>query len=127
MVIALPQSGVERREFLRVEVRLENLEVTVGVFGFEATTGVVLNVGRGGLKVALGREISELLVGYDCLVRFVDQEDRIKPEAKVGKLRRMEAAAEYAIEFDSPLGLLNVVSYPETVESGSGATSDADG
>ena len=127
MVIALPQSGVERREFLRLEVRLENLEVTVGVFGFEATKGVVINVSRGGLKVALSREISQRSDGYDCLVRFVDQEDRIKPEVKVGKLRRTEAAAEYAIEFDSPLGLLNVVSDPETVESGSGATSDADG
>ena len=129
MVIELPQSGesaVERRSFLRVEVRLENLQVTIGVLGFEATTGVVLNVGRGGLKVALGREISELLVGYDCLVRFVDPEDRVSPKVTVGKLRRMEAAAEYAIEFDSPLEVLNMGSDPETAESGSGATSDAD-
>ncbi len=121
MVIAPPQSGesaVERRAFLRVEVRLENLQVTVGVFGFEATTGVVLNVSRGGLKVALSREISELLVGYDCLVRFVDPEDRVNPEVKVGKLRRMEAAAEYAIEFDSPLEDLNMSNDPSETPGG---------
>ncbi len=130
MVIAPPQSGesaVERRSFLRVEVRLENLQVTVGVVGFEATTGVVLNVSRGGLKVTLSREISERFIGYDCLVCFVDLEDRVNPKVKVGKLRRMEAAAEYAIEFASPLEVLNMGSDPEAVESGSGATSDADG
>ncbi len=130
MVIAPPQSGesaVERRSFLRVEVRLENLQVTVGVVGFEATTGVVLNVSRGGLKVALSRAISEPLVGSDCLVRFDELEDRVNPKTKLGKLLRMEAAAEYAIEFDSPLEVLNMGSDPETVESGSGATSDADG
>ncbi len=130
MVIELPQSGesaVERRSYLRVEVRLEDLQVTVGVLGFEATKGVVLNVSRSGLKVALSREISELLVGSDCLVRFVDLEDRVNPVVKVGKLRRMEADAEYAIEFDSPLEDLNMSNDPETFESGSGATSDADG
>ena len=129
MVIALPQSGesaVERRSYLRVEVRLENLQVTVGVLGFEPTTGAVLNISRGGLKVALSREISKLLVGYECLVRFVDPEDRVSPETTVGKLRRMEASAEYAIEFDSPLEVLNVGSDPESVASGSGATNDAD-
>ncbi len=130
MAIALPPSGefvVERRAFLRVEVRLENLQVAVGVVGFEATTGVVLNVSRGGLKVVLSREISELLVGYDCLVRFVDPEDRVSPKVTVGKLRRMESAAEYAIEFDSPLEVLNMGSDSEAVEPGSEATSDADG
>ena len=76
---------------------------------------MVLNVSRGGLKVALSREISELFVGYDCLVRFVDREDRVNPEVTVGKLRRMEAATEYAIEFDSPLEVLNIGSDPETV------------
>ena len=111
----LPQSGdSERRAFLRVEVRLENLQVTVGVIGFTATTGVVLDVSRGGVKVALSHEISEQMGGYDCLVRFVDLEDRVKPKVNVGKLRRMEAPAEYAIEFDSPLEVLNMGSDPES-------------
>ena len=122
MVIALPQSGVERRAFPRIEVPLENLHVTVGVLGFEATRGVVLDVSRGGLKVALGREISERSGGYDYLICFDDPEDRVQPKVKVGKLiRRIGTAVEYAIEFDSPLEVLNVGSDPETVESGSGA------
>ena len=111
MVIEPPQNGesvVERRSFLRVAVRLENLQVTVGAVGFEAMKGVVLNVSRGGLKVALNCEISDLLVGSDCLVCFVDLEDRVNAVVKVGKLRRMEVDGEYAIEFDSPLEDLNM-------------------
>ena len=95
---------VERRRYLRFDVRLQKLRVTVGVLA----TGVVLNVSRGGLKVALSGEISKLLVGHDCLVRFLDPEHRISPEAKMGKLRRMEAGGECAIEFDSPLEVLRV-------------------
>ena len=123
MVIEPPQNGesaVERRSYLRVEVRLEYLAVTVGVLGFEATKGGVLNVSRSGLKVALSREISELLVGSDCLVRFVDLEDRVNPMVNVGKLRRMEADAEYAIEFESPLEALNMGGDPSETP---GATS----
>ena len=116
----------ERRRYLRFEVRLQKLQVTVGVIGFELATGVVLNVSRGGLKVALGREISKLLVGEECVVRFLDPGDRVSPEVQVGKLRRMEASGEYAIEFDSPLEVLNVSGDPESVASGTGATNDAD-
>ena len=121
----MSEDHVERRRYLRFKVRLQKLQVTVAFLGFELATGVVLNVSRGGLKVALSRELSKLLVGHDCLVRFLDPEDRVSPEAKVGKLRRMEAGGEYAIEFDSPLEVLNVGSDPESVASGTGATSDA--
>ncbi len=123
MVIALPQSGVDRRAFPRVEIPVGNLHVTVGILGFAATRGVVLDVSRGGLKVALGREISERSGGYDYLIRFDDPEDRVEPKVKVGKLiRRIGTAVEYAIEFDSSLEVLNMGSDPETVEPGSGAS-----
>ena len=123
----MPEDHVERRSFLRVGVRLENLQVTVGVIGFEATPGVVLNISRGGMKVSLEHEIPKPLLGSDCLVRFDDLEDRVNPKANLGKLLRMEAVGQYAIEFDSPLEALNMGSDPETVESEFGATSDADG
>ena len=123
MANALPQSGesnVERRGYLRFEVHLDKLEVTVGVLGFvEPTAGAVLNVSRGGMNVCLEREIPTPLVGYYCLVRFVEADGRVNPEAMLGKLRRMEADRQYAIEFASPLEVLNMGSDPETLESGS--------
>ena len=109
----------ERRGHLRVAVYLDKLQVTVGIVGFEPTTGAVLNFSRSGMKVCLEREIAESLVGDDCLVRFMeDPQGRVSTKAKLGKLLRMDADGEYAIEFDSPLEVLNMDSDPET-ESGS--------
>ena len=82
---AMTEDQVERRGYLRVEVFLDELQVTVGVLGFEPANGVVLNVSHGGMKVSLNREISELLVGNDCLVRFVEGGGRVNPEAMLGK------------------------------------------
>ncbi len=100
----MPEDYSERRKYLRVEVHLDKLEVTVGVLGIEPTNGVVLNISRGGMKVCLEREIAESLVGDDCLVRFVeDPQDRVSVKVKLGKVLRTETAGQYAIEFDSPL------------------------
>lgn len=101
---------VEQRGCPRFDVHLENLQVTVGVLGFEATMGVVLNVSRSGIKVSLNREIPESLVGRDCLVRFVDAGDRVSGEAKLGTLLRMDERGEYAIQFAKPLEELPVTS-----------------
>ena len=102
-------NSVERRGFLRVEVYLDKLQVTVGVIGFEPTNGVVLNVSRGGMKVCLEHDIPKLLVGDDCLVRFVDDpQGRVSAKAELGKLLRMEAVGRYAIEFAKPLEVLRV-------------------
>ena len=122
----MPEDHIERRGYLRVEVYLDELQVTVGIVGIAPTDGAVLDISRGGMKVCLEHEIPKPLIGYDCLVRFVNPKDRVSVEAN-GKLVRMEAAGQYAIKFDSPLEVLNVGSDPETVEPGSGATSDADG
>ena len=113
----MAQDHVERRSYLRVEVRLENLQVTVGILGSKPTTGAVLNIGRGGMKVTLSREIPNVLVGYDCLVRFVDPGDRVSPKATVGKLLRMEADGQYAIEFAKPLEVLHVTNWEPGGES----------
>ncbi len=121
----MPEDHVERRGDLRVEVSLDKLRVTVGVRGIEPTKGVVLNISRGGMKVSLEREIPKPLLGDDCTVRFVDDpQDRVSAKAKLGKVLRMGAAGEYAIEFDSPLETLNMGSDPGTGESGSGTTSE---
>ena len=122
----MPEDFVERRGYLRVEVYLDKLQVTVGVLGIEPTNGLVLDISRGGMKVCLEHEIPKPLLGDDCLVRFVeDPQDRVSAKAKHGKLLRMEVVGQYAIEFDSPLEGLKMGSDPETVESVSGATSDA--
>ena len=116
----------ERRKHLRLEVHLDKLLVTVGAVGTELTKGVVLNIGRGGMKVCLEHEILDSSVGYDCLVFFAeDPQGRVSEQAKHGRLLRMQVRGQYAIEFDSPLKELNLGSDPETVEIG--ATSDADG
>ena len=118
MVITLPQSGestAERRGYLRFEVHLDKLQVTVGVLGSEPTTGVVVNVSRGGMKVCLvERGIPESMVGDECLVRFIEAGGRVNPEVMLGKLLRMEADGQYAIEFASPLEVVNMGNDPET-------------
>ena len=99
----------DRRGYLRVEVYLDKLQVTVGVLGIEPTNGVVLNISRGGMKVSLEREIPKPLLGYGCSVCFVDDpQSRVSAKSKHGKLLRMELVGQYAIEFDSPLETLNV-------------------
>ena len=65
---------------------------------------MVLNISSGGMKVALEHEIPELLLGYDCLVRFVeDPQDRVSEKSKPGRLLRLGMVGQYAIVFDSPL------------------------
>ncbi len=114
----MSEDHVERRGFLRIEVYLDKLQVTVGVLGFEPTNGVVLDISRGGMKVSLDREISKLLVGDDCLVSFVDDaQDRVSAKAKLGKLLRMEGEREYAIEFTKPLEVLRVAHGEQDSES----------
>ena len=113
----MPEDYSERRTYLRVEVHLDKLEVTVGVLGIEPTNGVVLNISRGGMKVCLEHEIPKPLLGYDCLVRFVeDPQDRVSEKAKLGKLLRMEAVGQYAIEFDKPLEVLRVANSEQDSE-----------
>ncbi len=122
----MPEDHIERRKHLRLEVYLDKLQVDFGGLGTELTTGVALDISRGGMKVCLEHEIPKSLLGNECLVRIAYAAGRISPEAMLGQLLRMEADGEYAIEFDSPLEVLNMGSDPETAESGSGATSDAD-
>ncbi len=110
---------VERRKYLRVEVYPDKLQVTVGVLGIAPTNGVVLNISRGGMKVCLEHEIPKSLLGNECLIRIPYAAGRISPEAMLGQLLRMEAKGQYAIEFDSPLEVLNMGNDRETVESGS--------
>ena len=104
----MSEDHVERRGDLRIEVYLDELQVTVGVLGIEPTDGAVLNISRGGMKVCLEHEIPKPLVGDDCLVRFIDPADRVSPEVMVGKLRRTEANGQCAIEFAQPLKVLRV-------------------
>ena len=120
----MAEDHVERRRHLRVGVYLDKLEVDIGIPGLKPVKGVVLNISRGGMKVSLEHEILKSLVGYDCLVFFVkDPQDRVSEKAKPGKLLRLEAFGQYAIDFDRPLEVLKG-SNPETVEIG--ATSAAD-
>ncbi len=114
----MPEYHDERRGFLRVEVHLDKLQVAVGVLGFEPTNGVVLNISRGGVKVSLEREIPQRLFGNDCLVCFVeDPQDRVSVKSKLGKLLRMGATGQYAIEFDEPLEVLRVANREKDSES----------
>ena len=121
----MSEDHVELRRYLCVEVYLDKLQVVVRVLGIKPTNGVVLNVSRRCIKVRFEQDIPTPWVGYDCLVRsFEDPQALVNPEAKLGKLRRMEGEGEYAIEFDGPLEVLSMGNDPETVESGSGARSD---
>ncbi len=85
--------------------------------GAEPTTGVVRNVGRGGMRVALGAGIPEGWMGGDCLVRFIDAGDRVSPTLRVGTLKRIDDGGEYAIEFKTPLDELNATAGEQDTES----------
>ena len=102
----MPEDRVERRSYLRVAVHLEDFRVSVEVLGGEPTRGVVRDVGRGGMRVALSGEASQELMGGDCLVRFIDAGDRVSPSVRVGTLKRIDDGGEYAIEFKTPLDVL---------------------
>ena len=105
----LPEDYVERRSFLRVAVYLDKLQVTLAILGVEPTNGVVLNLSRGGMKVCLEHEIPKQFLGFDCLVRVVeDPQDRVSVKARFGKLLRKEVVGQYAIEFDKPLEVLRM-------------------
>ncbi len=106
----MPEDQVERRGYLRIDVDMDKLQVTVGCLGIEPTNGVVRNISRGGMKVALEHGIPEPLLGGECLVRFVeDPQHRVgSTKTKLGKVLRMEVLGQYAIEFDSPLEVLNM-------------------
>jgi len=99
----------ERRGYLRVEVDLDKLRVTVGCLGIEPTNGVVRNISRSGMKVVLEHAIPVPLLGDECVVHFVeDPQHRVgSTKTKVAKVLRMEVLGQYAIEFDSPLDVLN--------------------
>ena len=101
----MPEDYTERRRDLRVEVYLDKLQVAVGVLGFEPTSGVVMNISRGGVKVCLERDVLKPLLGHDCLIRF-DSQYRVSEKSKLGKLLRMEAHGECAIEFAESLEVL---------------------
>ena len=64
-----------------------------------------MNISRGGMKVCLERDIPKPLLGHDCLVRF-DSQYRVSAKSKLGKLLRMEAYGECAIEFAESLDVL---------------------
>ena len=113
----MPEDRVERRSYLRVAVHLEDFRVSVEVLGAEPTRGVVLNVGRGGMKVALSAETSQALMGGDCLVRFLDAGDRVSPAVRVGTLKRIDDGGEYAIEFKTPLDVLKATAPEQGTES----------
>ena len=113
----MPEDRVERRSYLRVAVDLEDFRVRVEVQGAEPTTGVVLDVGRGGMRVALGAGISEESMGGDCLVRFIDAGDRVSPTLRVGTLKRIDDGGGYAIEFKTPLDDLKATASEQGDES----------
>ena len=96
------------RRYPRVRVQLQELEVEVGPLGARSIRGVVLDISRGGMKVKLEREIPELYLQGDYLVRFTESGGRVSPEIMLARVRRSEGNRQYAIEFRKPLEALEI-------------------
>ena len=103
----------ERRAYPRFEFpREESQRVTVGPLGFRLTNGVVVNISRGGVKVRLDRMVFGEGQGEECLLRFLDAGEELRPHSVVGIVRNVsEDGTErpfVTIEFEQPLELLGL-------------------
>ncbi len=103
----------ERRAYPRVELRPKDwLRVTVGPLRFKLTQGFVLNISRGGIKVRLSHMVFRgEHGGEECLVRFLDAGEKIRPHSSIGIVRSVgDEQTErpfVTIEFVPPLELLD--------------------
>jgi len=103
----------ERRAHPRFEFPPEESQrVTVGPLGFRLTNGAVVNISRGGVKVRLDRMIFAEGQGEECLLRFLDPGEELRPHTVIGIVRNVnEDGTErplFTIEFGQPLELLGL-------------------
>ena len=101
----------DRRAYPRCEFPPEESQrVTVGPLGFRRTNGVVVNISRGGVKVRLDRMVFGEGQGEECLLRFLDAGEELRPHTVIGIVRNVnEDRTErpfFTIEFGQPLELL---------------------
>ena len=103
----------ERRAYPRFELGPKDwLRVTVGPLGFNLTQGFVLNISRGGIKVRLSHMVFREEHGGECVVRFLNASEEIRPHSSIGIVRSIgdeQTERPFAtIEFGQPLELLDL-------------------
>ncbi|MFQ5742116.1 MAG: PilZ domain-containing protein [Acidobacteriota bacterium] len=85
--------------------------VAMGPLGSPPASGVPVNISRGGLQARTGVKVFKGAEGADCVVRFHEAKDRLRPLATLGTVRRIETSGGYflvAIEFAKPLESLSL-------------------
>ena len=85
-------------------------KVTVGRLAAATTSGAIVDIGRGGVKVECDHacDVSEM---DGCFVRFMEASEEIQPHAKFGTVIRREDIGRrtyVVIEFDIALDVLNI-------------------
>lgn len=91
------------------------LIVAIGAPGFRPTDGVTFNISLGGLLARLSQKTFEGSEGTECLVRFLEVGDELKPHSMLGTIRRVEIRNGYffvAVEFLEFLENLNLPGGP---------------
>ncbi len=100
------EQAAERRVYPRHEY-----QVDVGILGLYPTSGVTLDISRGGVKIGLAEPVSDAAKGQQCAIRFLDAGEELWPHYVVGTVRRVKATEEgclVGIEFDAPLEVLEL-------------------
>ncbi len=95
---------VDRRTDPRANVTIHvELRLEVGPLGVQPSKGVTVDLSRSGVRVRIGRTWP---VGTRCIVRFLDQTERIKPSVLLGTVRRDTRSGDgyfVALEFETPV------------------------
>ena len=98
--------GAEQRVHPRHEY-----QIAVGIMGLLPTSGVTVDISRGGVKVGLPERVPENILGETVAVRFLNVGDEVKPHYMVGTVRRVEATEQgcfVGIKFVAPLEVVDL-------------------
>ena len=113
-----PQEELERRRHSRVrasyriklevpvelEVELRSDDVSIQQF---VAHGVTVNISQSGMLARIDQRVVE---GADCSVHFLAAKEKLSPDVKQGKVHRvrvLRGGYEVAVEFETPLEILN--------------------
>lgn len=103
-------AGVHARTERRIHPR-HDVRVAVGILGMYPTSGITVDISRGGVKVAAEERIDPAARGETCGVRFLDAGEAIAPDYVLGVVLRVEednGGSAVAIQFATPLEVLEV-------------------
>lgn len=106
------RSASDRRVFPRFDVGEGNLRAEVGGTGGLRTPATVVNISRGGAKLALQERRLDGVSEGACVVSFIDDAGQTQPPTLQGRIRRAGLSRRefyIAVEFSEPLETLDMV------------------